>query len=175
MDEQQDRKFLRYVLNGIQAKFEAEVKQAEEQRDKDIEDAHRWWLEHGGSEQDFATPPDEIAIPPVDDSPPVDDRTVARVPRRTRARTNGSGGRTISKSVVQKFVREVMDDPDVEAISQTVIKDRLLREYPDAKIPSVRSAITNELTELRGQGRLELVEQGRAGTPNKYKKTRNLF
>lgn len=169
MDEKQNRKFLRYALNGIQAKFEAEVKQAEEQRDKDIEDAHRWWLDHGGSEQDFASPPDEVAAPPVDDKP------VARKLQRNRSKTNGSGGRTISKDIIQKFVRDVLADPSVDLVTQTEVKDRLLREYPDAKVPSVRSGITNELTALKDQGQLELAEEGRAGTPNKYRKTGNLF
>lgn len=68
-----------------------------------------------------------------------------------------------------------MADPSVELVTQTEVKDRLLREYPDAKVPSVRSAITNELYALRDEGQLELAEEGRAGTPNKYRKTGNLF
>ncbi len=63
-----------------------------------------------------------------------------------------------------------MDDANVEIVTQTEIKNNLLREYPDAKLPSVRSAIANELLALREQGYIELVEEGRAGQPNKYRK-----
>jgi len=169
MKTKPSREILEYAVSGVNAEYEAAMKRAEEMRAKKYARIRNWWLEEGGSEQDLDFAPSKVSASPVAETP------VARKSRQTRARANGSGGQTISKSVIQEFVGQFMDDPNIEVVSQTDIKDKVLREYPDAKVPSVRSAITNELVALKDQGQLELVEEGRAGTPNKYRKTRNLF
>jgi len=75
--------------------------------------------------------------------------------------------------VIRREIQEVLanTEPNGE-VTQTEIKDRILSEYPDAKIPSVRSAISRILSSHLKQGELELMEEGKAGTPNRYRKKR---
>ena len=175
MDIESNREILQFAINGVDAEYATAVTEAEKRRAEKYDRIRSWWLEEqNGTEQDLAFVSNMVSTSPVTEEP-VAETPVTRKPRRSRAKTNGAGGRTIPKEVIQRFVQEVMTDPNVEVITQTEVKVRLLREYPDAKVPSVRSAITNELAALKEQGELELAEEGRAGQPNKYRKTRNLF
>jgi len=161
MDKREARKYLEYVLSGIEAEYQDKTRSARQWREQEIENAHKdWspWLER-----------DESGTGVADEAPA--NGTSAQESPQTHAKTNGSGGRTIPTEVIRRYVHEILKDPSVEIVTQTEIKDRLLREYPDAKIPSVRSGIANELQALRQSGYLELVEEGRAGQPNKYRRT----
>jgi hypothetical protein len=94
--------------------------------------------------------------------------------RRDGRQPTGSGGqRTIPMDVIRREIQEVLanTEPNGE-VTQTEIKDRIPSEYPDAKIPSVRSAISRILSSHLKHGELELMEEGKAGTPNRYRKKR---
>ncbi len=185
MEHKPDNEILQFALSGIEAAYEAEVKQAEKRRAENIAKTRQWWIASGGSEKDVPESLNGLAIAigvgsPIGTAfttPVVKQETASapRKPRRNRSKANGSGGRTIPKEVIQFFVQDVLTDPDVSIVTQTEIKDRLLREHPDANIPSVRSAIAHALSDLKGDGHLELVEKAWAGSPNKYRKVGNLF
>ncbi len=44
MDAKPNPEFLRYAISGIRAEYEAEIRQAEQRRDKKIADFRNWWL-----------------------------------------------------------------------------------------------------------------------------------
>jgi hypothetical protein len=74
---------------------------------------------------------------------------------------------------VRRVVQEAIANIEYNAeITQTDIKDRILSEYPDAKVPSVRSSISRILSSYLEHGGLELIEEGKAGSPNRYRKKR---
>ncbi len=173
MDAKPNPEFLRYAISGIRAEYDAEVRQAAVRRDKKIADFRNWWLKVGGSEEDFPNDPKEANVP----SP--SEHEISRVPQEeSKSAANGSTGRavtqkgqTVPQKVVWSYVDSTLADPSVEIISQTVIRERVVRDYPEAKLPSIRSAIANRLTELNKQGKLELVEEARGGEPNKFRRT----
>ena len=158
-----DRKYLEYVISGIQSQHQARVDAANQWRDQEIEEARAWFTERGGSDRDFDSLSNKVTANGSTDQ------------GATQVKTNGSGRRTIPMEVIKTFVHRVLSDLSVEDVTQTVVKDRLLVEYPDAKIPSIRSAIANELLDLKRTGYLVLVEEGRAGQPNKYRRTEKLL
>jgi hypothetical protein len=173
MNRTEARKQFEYVVSGIETEYRNRIRPVDQWREQEIENARKLWsplLEGSEPQEHFAAQQNEAngkatTNEPADQEPP----------QQTQAGTNGSGGRRISKETIHQYVNEVLNDPSVEIVTQTEIKNRLLRDYPDAKIPSVRSGISNEILALKEQGDLDLVEEGRAGMPNKYKKTRNLF
>lgn len=174
MDAKPNPEFLRYAISGINAECDAEIKQAEQRRDKKIADFRAWWVEKfGGSGEDFpnapketnATSPSEHAISSV----PQEESKVAA--NGSAGRSASQNGQTVPQKAVWGYVDGTLADPNVEIISQTVVRERVVRDYPEAKLPSIRSAIANRLTELNKQGKLELVEESRGGEPNKFRRT----
>lgn len=162
--------FLKYTLNGINAAYEVEVreareaiKRAEERRDALIAKAREWAQGRGGTAVDSPIQPKEDGATLSGES----------MPQQNGAATNGSSVRVVPKEVVRGFVDEVMADPSVEIVTQTEVKDRILANYPvsDSYLNSLRVLIITSLNELMERGYLELVEKARAGKPHKYRKT----
>ena len=169
MDKNEARKQFEHALRGIEAEYQDKVRSHNQWRDQEIESARKFWvplLEGGETEESFASLNNGIA-----QETPANRISTQKSSQQVQAKPNGAGGRTIPTEVIKRYVGEVIHDPNVEIVTQTEIKDRLLREFPDAKLPSVRSGIANELYALRQTGHLELVEKGRAGQPNKYRET----
>lgn len=174
MDAKPNSEFLRYAISGINAECEAEIKQAEQRRDRKIAYYRAWWIEEfGGSEEDFPSEPKEAnATSPSE-------HVISRAPQEeARVSANGSArrtatqkGQTVPQKVVWSYVDSTLADPSVEIVSQTIVRERVVRDYPEAKLPSIRSAIANRLTELHKGGKLELVEEARGGEPNKFRRT----
>ena len=170
MDQSQSPDFLKYILLGINAEYEAEVREphqiierAKARRDALIEQAHESM--QGKSGRASYLP----ALPRGDEaSSPVGTR-----PRRNVTATNGSTRNIVSRDTVLTYVHKVMGDPTVDIVTQTEIKDRILEHYPVSEdyLNSLRIQIVTSLNELEGQGYLELVERARAGKPHKYRKT----
>lgn len=168
MNKTEARKQFEYVLSGIEAEYQNRIKPHSQWRDQEIENARKLWatlLEHSESEEDFASLGNGVT-----GKAPISGAVPQGSPQQTHAKTNGSGGSRIPTEVIKKYVSEVMSDPDVETVTQPEIRNRLLRDYPDAKLPSIRSAIANHLAELKDQGKLKLVEEGKAGRPNQFRK-----
>lgn len=161
-----DRKYLEYVISGIQAQHQAKVDSANQWRDREIEDARAWFRERGGSDRDFDSLSNKVTA---------NGSTDQETPQQSPPKTDGPSGRTVSTDVIIRYVYEVLNDFSVEVVTQTEAKNRLLEDYPDAKVPSVRSGIANYLRALRQRGYLDLIEEGRAGQPNKYRRTEELL
>ena len=154
-----------FTLRGIEAAYEDEVREAAQRRDAHIAEAKRVWLNLSSLEGDSGESSNGTTATAAAE------QTDTRRPRRNRSKAKGSGGRTIPQETIRKFVKDAMTDQNVYYVTQTEIKDSLLADYPDAKIPSIRSAISHELSDLKDEGYLELVEKAHAGSPNKYRKT----
>ena len=170
MNQDSRSDLLKYALIGINAECDDTVREAketirraEERRDILIARAREW--AQGGAVGDWSVPlnEDEASSP------------VERTPQKNGVPANGSNGvrNTVSKDVVLKFVDEVMNDPTVDVVTQTEVKDRILAHYPVSRdyLNSLRILIIGPLNELEEQGYLELVERASAGKPNKYRKT----
>lgn len=167
-----NRNLLESFLRDINADFQAQVdarmeevrKELEVHRRKAIEALYKAWPQMGGSKKDLDVLAAEIETP-------LEDATL-------KARKNGQSrhtqGRIVPMDVIRREVQEVLaQTEDNGIITQSEIKDRILREYPDGKIPSVRSAISRILSGYLERGELELDEEGKAGSPNKYRKVRS--
>jgi hypothetical protein len=161
--------FLRDINIDFQAQLDTRVeeirKEIDIERRKAIEALYNVWPQMGGAKKDLDVLAAELETPMGDTS--LETRRDGRQP-------TGSGGqRTIPMDVIRREIQEVLanTEPNGE-VTQTEIKDRILSEYPDAKIPSVRSAISRILSSHLKQGELELMEEGKAGTPNRYRKKR---
>ncbi|WP_152670652.1 hypothetical protein [Rubrobacter aplysinae] len=166
MDAKPNSEFFRYAVSGIHSEYDEEVRQAAARRDEKIEKFRAWWIEKfGDSEEINAVSPSEHAISGISQE---DSRAAAN---GSAKRTETKKGQTVPQKVVWGYVDSTLADPSVEIISQTVVRERVVRDYPEAKLPSIRSAIANRLTELHKQGKLELVEEARGGEPNKFRRT----
>lgn len=150
------------LRQNIEADFDAQIRELEVRRHKAIEVLNEAWPKMGGSEEDLRTLAAELEASTKD--------TVASSGEAV-SQSNGSTGRTIPMKVVQDEVESYLSGTDTQIVTQTEIKDRLLSKYPNAKVPSIRSAISHFLSGLVEQGELELIEKGRAGKPNRYRKT----
>lgn len=97
----------------------------------------------------------------------------SHTPQETTTVPRDSGRNIVSKDTVLVYVHKVMGDSTVDIVTQTEIKDRILANQPVSKnyLNSLRVLIVTHLNELMEQGYLELLEKGRAGQPNKYRKT----
>lgn len=171
MSQEPTPDFLKYILLGIDAEYEAAVREPHEiierakaRRDALIEQAHKSAHGESGRASYSPAPPRAGAT----SSPPVEE-----TPQENGIATNGHGMNIVSKDTVMKYVHEVMADPSVEIVTQPEIKDRILAHYPVSKdfLNNLRILIVTPLNELAEQGYLELVERARAGQPNKYRKT----
>lgn len=153
------------LRRDIEADFEARKRELEGQRREAIKALNEAWPKMGGSKEDLLSFEMEttIAARPVSSKPNAyGDAAPA---------ANGSSGRTVSMKAVRQEIDDVMSDEQIDIVTQSEIKERILKKYPDAKVPSIRSAISHFLGDLTKGGTLELVEKGKAGTPNRYRKT----
>lgn len=166
------RDLLESFVRDIDANFQAEVdarmkevrRELEVDRRKAIEALYKAWPQMGGSEKDLDVLTVELQAPldGLSSESSGNDRQSKR-----------SGGQTVPMNVVRQEVQEVLEQAEYDVVvTQTEIKDRIVDKYPDAKIPSVRSAISRLLSGYLEQGELELVEEGKAGAPNRYRKKR---
>ena len=164
------RDLLESFLRDIDADFQAQLnarmeevrKELEGNRRKAIEALYKAWPEMGGSEKDLDILATELETS-LGDSP-------LEIQENGRQSKN-SQGQTVSMSVIRRKVQEVVAQTEYDGvITQTEIKDRILNEYPNAKVPSVRSAISRLLSGYLDLGELELAEEGKAGAPNKYRR-----
>lgn len=162
------------LLQDIEAEFEARKRNLENDRRKAIEALNEAWPKMGGSEEDLKLLEMEAAIPSPVEEPPAEE-TTADEPRETAPARNGDSseaGRTINMAIIREEVRKALLDTDTDIITQTDLKDRILKKYPDAKIASVAPSISRCLSQMTDRGELELVERGTASKPHKYRKTR---
>ena len=161
---------LQKVDAEIHAEFEAEYdalkRRFADQHRKAIEALNEAWPKMGGSEEDLISPTAEAPIPSTVEEQPDNQR------RETAPTRNGSspGRTTIPTKVIREEVRSALQDADIEIITQSYLKDRILQKYPDAKITSLAPAISRTLSQFTAQGKLELIEKGVAGAPHKYRR-----
>ena len=169
-----NRNLLESFLRDIDADFQTQLntrmeevkKELEVNRRKAIEALYKAWPQMGGSEKDLDILAAELETP-LGDS--------AFDTRKNGRQSKSSEGRTIPMDVIRREVLEVLAHTAYNGfVTQTEIKDRILNEYPDAKVPSVRSAISRLLSDHLERGELELVEEGKAGSPNRYRKRREI-
>lgn len=154
------------LLRDADAAIEAQIRREFEPRRHRVWDhIHQVWLDLGGSEEAW----DALVADALSGSSAARDIRSQDTKHRS-PRTNSSAGSRVSQAVIQKYVDDAIADPDLEIVTQTEVKDQVLRDYPDAKVHSVRSAISTRLSELAREGELVLLEQGKAGSPSKYGK-----
>jgi hypothetical protein len=151
------------LRQNIEAEFEARIRELEVQRREAITALNEAWPKMGGSEEDLASFEIDTTLPPAVEG--------SRVNMETAPAANGSSSRTVPMKVVRQEVNDVMSDERIHIVTQSEIKERILKKYPNSKVPSVRSAISHFLKDLTEGGALELIEKGQAGAPNKYRKT----
>jgi hypothetical protein len=165
-----NRNLLESFLQDIDADFQAQLdarmekvrKELEVNRRKAIEALYKAWPQMGGSKKDLDLLAAEIDTP-------LEDSTL-------KARKNGQSrhtqGRTVPMDAIRRHVQEALaQTEDNGFLTQSQIKDKVLSEYPDGKVPSVRSGISRILGGYLERGELELEEEGKAGAPNRYRKT----
>jgi hypothetical protein len=154
------------LRRDIEAEFEARKRELDDQRREAIRVLNEAWPKMGGSAEDllsFKMEKTILARPAAPKPSAFGDGA---------SEADGSSGRTVSMKAVRQEVDAVMLDERTDIITQTEIKDRILEKYPDAKVPSIRSAISHFLSALTKSGDLELIEKGSGGSPNRYRKTR---
>ena len=154
------------LRRDIEAEFEARKRELEDQRREAVRVLNEAWPKMGGSTEDLASFDMETALGTLTESSKNHTR------KHDAPIANGSYSRTVPMKTVRQEVDAVMSDERINIVTQSEIKARLLEKYPDAKVPSIRSAISHFLSELTDEGELDLMEKGRAGSPNKYRKTR---
>lgn len=158
------------VDTDIRAEFEGEYealrKRFADKHRKAIEALNEAWPRMGGSEEDLIPPTAEAPFPFAVEGQPNSQRQETTAPR------NGSspGRATIPTKIIREEVRSALQDTEVEIITQSYLKDRILQKYPDAKITSLAPAISRTLSQLTELRVLELVEKGVAGAPHKYRR-----
>lgn len=155
------------VRRKIEAGFETRLKRLEVERRRAIETLNEAWPKMGGSTKDITR------FEAYEEAVPHGESTVVNHPRDDSPAPNSSFERTVPMKAVRRATQDVLDD-EIEVITQTVIQDRLLREHPDAEIQPLRVSISRLLRELKEQNKLILIEAGRGGVPNKYRKNRDV-
>jgi hypothetical protein len=159
--------FLRDINIDFQAQLDTRVeeirKEIDIERRKAIEALYNVWPQMGGAKKDLDVLAAELETPIGDTSLEA---------RKNGRRATGVGGqRTIPMDVIRREIQKVLANTEYNGeVTQTEIKDRVLSEYPDAKVPSVRSAISRLLSGYVERGELALLEKGKAGSPNRYRK-----
>ena len=92
----------------------------------------------GGSQKDL-----DILATALEDSTP--DLTTKAT--RRKSQSVSSQGRTIAMKVIQNETHKFISQASyTDIITQTEIRERIMRQFPDAKVPSVRSAISHFLS-----------------------------
>jgi hypothetical protein len=164
-----NRNLLESFLRDIDADFQSQLdtrmeevrKELEENRRKAIKALYNAWPQMGGSKKDLDVLAAELEAPPEDST----------LKTRKDGRSRNTQGRTVPMDALRRHVHEVIaQTEDNGTITQSQIKDRVLSEYPDGKVPSVRSGISRILNDYLERGDLALEEEGKAGAPNKYRK-----
>jgi hypothetical protein len=160
--------FLRDINLDFQAQLDARMevikKEIEVERRKAIERLYKVWPQMGGAKNDLDVLAAELQLP-------AEETNLETRSNGNRSHKQEGGDRTIPMSDVRRVVQEAIASIEYDAeITQTDIKDRILSEYPDAKVPSVRAAISRLLKDRLKRGELEIVEEGKAGSPNRYRK-----
>ena len=167
------RELLESFLRDINVEFQAQLdtrveeikKEIEVERRKAIESLYKVWPQMGGAKKDLDVLAAELDVPASDTS--LEARKNGRRPKPAQ------GQRTIPMDLIRREIQGVLANAEYkDVVTQTEIKDRILSEHPDAKVPSVRSAISRILSGYLKRGELELVEEGKAGSPNRYRKKR---
>ncbi len=161
------------LLRDIETEFEVRKKDLENSRRQAIEALNEAWPKMGGSKEDLKSfEVEAVASTPVE-RPPVKERTEDQ-PQAVESERNGaSSDRAIPMTVIGEEVDKAISDDDANEITQTALKERILKKYPDAKVASLAASISRRLSQLTEQGRLELVERGTASRPHKYRVKRN--
>jgi hypothetical protein len=161
--------FLRDINHDFQAQLDARMeeirKELEVERRKAIEGLYNVWPQMGGAKEDLDVLATELEMPVSD--------TSLEARRNGRQSKGSQGERTIPMNMIRQEIQGVLANTEYNSeVTQTYIKDRILSEYPDAKVPSLRSAISRLLSGYVERGELELLEKGKAGSPNRYRKKR---
>ncbi len=159
-------KLYKSLRQNIEAEFEARIRELENQRREAVKALNEAWPKMGGSAEDLSSFDIETKIPSA-----AIENEGSDTPRGTVDAENGLPSQIVSMTAIRQEVDNVLSDDRVDIVTQSEIKERILQKYPRAKIPSVRSAISHFLGDLTTRGDLELIEKGRAGSPNKYRKT----
>ena len=157
-----DYKSLRHK---IEARFEARMKRLAVERRQAIETLNEAWPKMGGSTKDITD------FEAREETLPQDEGMIIHNPQDDNS-INGSYKYTVGMKHVRRGAQGVFDNDDIEVVSQTIIKDKLLAEYPNADVQSLRVSISRLLRELEQQNKLILIEEGKGGAPNKYRKNK---
>jgi hypothetical protein len=164
------RDLLKTLLEGINSDSRTQrdervrrvEQEVEENRRKAIEGLRKAWPEMGGSEKDL-----DILTAALENT--VFDTTTKTT--RRNGQPVSSQGRTIPMKEIQKQTYGFIDQASyTDIVTQTEIREQIMRQYPDAKLSSVRSAVSHFLSDLEKQGRVGLIEKGQGGSPHKYRK-----
>jgi hypothetical protein len=160
------------LRQNIEEEFAARKRELEEQRRQAILALNEAWPKMGGSEKDLSS---QVAAEGVATGRSFAVGRADVLPRSQGGvpASNGEAGRTIPKSIIEAEIQDVLSDQDIDFVTQSDVKDRILDKYPDAKVHSVRSAISHSLSEMAKNGELKLVERGQAGRPSIYRKKSN--
>lgn len=158
-------------LRDVTAGIDERIRSLQAQRSELREHVHQIWLGLEGSEEVWASIAAK-ATEAVTVEPTEKQETQQRQVRPRSRRASSSGGTKVSRSMVNEYVEGVLADPEIEIITQTEIKARILQNHPDSKVHSLRSAIHMRLNELIDEGRLVKLETGKAGSPSKYVRAR---
>lgn len=155
----------RSLRQDIEADFEARRRELEDQRLRAIEALNEAWPKMGGSETDLTALATEVG-----DS--LDKKTAVRVYQESPSISNSSSSRTVPMNAIRDEIESVLSNSETDIVTQSELKDRILRKYPNGKVPSIRAGVSRILSKRLEHGELELIEEGKAGMPNRYRKTR---
>lgn len=156
------------VRQKIESGFEARRKRLEAECRQAIETLNEAWPKMGGSKEDIAR------FERYHEAPVPDEDTGVPSPQSHSAVFNVSYKSAVPMRYVRRVTQDVLDDDEIEIVTQSVIQNRLLAEYPDAEIQPLRVSISRLLRELKEQDKLILIEEGRGGAPHKYCKNEDV-
>ena len=74
-----------------------------------------------------------------------------------------------SKPSIKAEVLEILAEMRDRTITQTEVRERYMERYPDVEAAKIRPSISHALRNLKDAGVLNLVEEGVAGAPHKYR------
>lgn len=140
------------------------VKKAEKPPESNI------YQDEARKEKDSATQ-DDVESNSISLDGKIDDEAWIRDDAHEETRLDDASSERVSlRHIVREQAQKVLADPNVDVITQTVLKQSVLRAYPDVKASSLRRAISKVLNELVEQGKLELADRGTGGSLHKYSK-----
>lgn len=156
------------VLRTVERRFEIRQKRLDTERRQAIEALNEAWPKMGGSAEDIAR------FAAYQEAPPQIEKAVVHPPQDDAPTLNGSSERTVPMKAVRRATEDILNDEATEIITQSLIQDRLLAEFPDAEIQPLRVSISRLLRQLKELNVLALVEEGRGGAPNRYRKNEEI-